>query len=179
VFAARDPSVVNLVLDQIQAKAEGPCIPMTAAQWQSHIDSGHTANLPALNLPLGVYGYAYLYDSNHVPVSVPWTFSGTDPRGSNVNAIPITQDGPGEQLGYTIPSQNGLAPGNYFLQAYVAYKAALPDGDGASRIYDQMKPGLTTEQEYAFTLTPSQVLGSSVVLDPLKLQLKTDANVCP
>jgi hypothetical protein len=65
------------------------------------------------------------------------------------------------------------------LQAYVAYKAALPDGDGASRIYDQMKPGLTTEQEYAFTLTPSQVLGSSVVLDPLKLQLKTDANVCP
>jgi hypothetical protein len=179
VFAARDPSVVNLVLDQIQAKAEGPCIPMTAAQWQSHIDSGHTANLPALNLPLGVYGYAYLYDSNHVPVSVPWTGQGTDPRGSNVNAIPITQDGPGEQLGYTIPSQNGLAPGNYFLQAYVAYKAALPDGDGASRIYDQMKPGLTTEQEYAFTLTPSQVLGSSVVLDPLKLQLKTDANVCP
>ena len=179
VFPARDASVVSLVLDQIQAKAEGPCIPNTGANWISHIDQAHTANLPALSLPTGVYGYVYLYDASHTPLNLPWTGPGADPRGTVKNALPITQDGLGEQLGYTVPVAQGLAPGNYSMSGYLSYKAAAPDGDGVSRVYDQIKPGLTTVQEMPFTLSPSEVLGSSVVLDPLRLQLKGDATVCP
>lgn len=179
VFPARDASVVSLVLDQIKAKAEGPCIPNSGANWISHIDQAHTANLPALSLPTGVYGYVYLYDASHTPLNLPWTGPGADPRGTVKNALPITQDGLGEQLGYTVPVAQGLAPGNYSMSGYVTYKAAAPDGDGISRVYNQIKPGLTNVQEAPFTISPSDVLGSTVVVDPLRLQLKEDAIVCP
>lgn len=178
VFPARSPDLVSRVLAEIKAKAEGPCIENTNPDWVSHIDQGHIPTLPNLTLPSGVYGYVYLYDANFTPVSLPWTGQGADPRGAATNAIPITQDGVGEQLSYSLPTQNGLIPGSYYYNGYVGYKAAAPDGDGVSRIYDQIKPGLTTQQYASFTLTPSQVLGASVVLDPLRLLLAGDKVVC-
>lgn len=178
VFPARSPDLVSQVLAQIKAKAEGPCIENTSADWVSHIDTAHTANLPTLNLPSGVYGYIYLYDANFTPVSLPWTGPGSDPRGAATNAMPITQDGVSQQLSYSLPTQNGLIPGTYYMNGYVGYLAKSPDGDDVSRVYDQIKPGLTSQQYASFTLTPSDVLGATVVLDPLRLLLANDKTVC-
>lgn len=180
VFPARSADLVTTVLRSIKAKAEGPCIPTTAGDWISHIDSAHTAALTGgPPLPAGVYGYVYLTDDKGAKVSVPWSGPGTDPRlPGDSNAIPITQDGLGESLSYTVPTQNGLLPGVYRLKGAVYYKAAFPDGDGVSRQYDQLKPDLTSEQFMQFELTPSQALGSAVVLDPIRFKLRDDIVLC-
>lgn len=179
VFPARSADLVAKVLTQIKAKAEGPCTEVSYPGFISHIDAAHTAVLPSgPTLPTGVYGYVYLTDNNGAAVNVPWVGPGTDPRVQK-NAIPVMQDGIGENLTYTIPSANGLPPGVYRLSGAVYYKAAKPEGDGLSRQYDQIKPGLSDQQYMTFELLPATSLGSAVVLDPVRLELSDAIKVCP
>ncbi len=180
LYLARQAGLVDTVLSQIRQKVVGTCTESGGAAWINLIDAAHTATMPApYTLPSGVFGYVYLFDKNYTPVSVPWTGQGADPRGPKVNAIPITQDSESGTLGYSIPTDKGLAAGVYYQQAYVNYKAAAPQGDGVSRQYDTIMDGLAPVPFAQFTLTPSEVLGASVVLKPVRLDLDPATALCP
>jgi hypothetical protein len=174
VFPARQPDKVKAAIDQIRGAIAAPCTPSGGANWEDFIDAAHTDT--ASGLPSGVFGYVYLYDKNHAPVNLPWTRGGADPRGAATNALPITQDSISGKLSYALPPNAGLPPGVYYQTAYVRYKAV--EGDGKVRQYDQLVYGLDPVPQIPFTLTPDNVLGGSVVLDPLRLDLRDNINLC-
>lgn len=179
LYLATTPDLVKIILDQIRDKVEAPCTETGNPDYINFIDSGHTGTVTAPPpQPLGVHGYLKLYDQNYTPVNVPWTGTGADPRGSNQNYIPISQDGLGGKLGVEIPATSGLAPGIYHMQAYVYYKAAAPEGDGFSRKYDHIIVNGQVVQDKTFTLTPQDLLGASKLLDPVRLDLDPDAVLC-
>jgi hypothetical protein len=183
-YLAPNAAGLAIALDTIQTQVVGSaqttCIPAGGNQWLDHIDAAHTADSPPLpSLPSGVYGYVYLTNDLGQPVSVPWSGSGADPRGAATNMIPIVAD-LNSTMTYLLPPSAGLTAGNYHLTGYVNYKAANADptagGDGQSRQYSQLMQDGLPVQNVSFTLTPSQALGSSIVMDPLHLDL--DVNLC-
>jgi hypothetical protein len=146
------------------------------------IDAAHRADSPPMpNLPDGVYGYVYLTNDLGQPVSVPWSGPGADPRGNGTNMIPVVAD-PGGNMIYSVPPSAGLAAGVYHVVAYVDYKAAdaapTAGGDAQSRQYSRLMQDGLPVQNVSFTLTPSQVLGSSIVIDLLYLDLNLNVNLC-
>ncbi|MFN8567559.1 MAG: pilus assembly protein TadG-related protein [Kouleothrix sp.] len=181
LYLAKTSTVVDDILTLIFGKALGPCSEKDDGKWLNYIDPAHTAALnPPNNLPTGIYGYVYLFDSNKTPLNVPWSGAGADPRpAAQKNAVPVTQDGFDGKLGFEIPVADGLNAGLYYMQGYVQYKAALPDGDGASRIYSGPIVNGSAADYVPFRLTPEQVLGSAVVLDPLRLDLPNGFKLCP
>jgi len=170
------------IQNQIVGSAQTSCIPAGSNTWIGKIDAAHTADSPPLpSLPFGVYGYVYLTNDQGQPVSVPWNGPGADPRGGVTNMIPIVTDLNGNMT-YVLPPSAGLTAGNYYLTGYVNYKAANADptagGDGQSRQYSRLMQDGLPVQNVSFTLTPSQVLGSSIVIDPLHLDLNLNVNLC-
>ncbi len=174
LYLAARPGDVAQTLSAIQsqvATSSGGACTEAGAEWIDQIDQAHTASFPSgPALPPGVYGYAYLYDKNYTPVSVPWA----DPRGSQQNALPITQDRPDGKLGYVIPDGSGLTPGTYFMKAFVGYKAE----DSVSRQYTQIIDGGQPQQFMMFVLTPAGALGQTIVLPPLRLDLDPAVSLC-
>jgi len=182
LYLATDASLVSKVLDSIYDAVVGPCAQTSAGGYLGSIDAAHTAASPPMPvLPANVYGYVYLFDSSFNAVPVPWTMGGTDPRGAATNSIPITTDGFGN-LTYTVPAANGLPAGQYHQRAYVNYKAAnaapTAGGDGISRQYSQLDVNALHPQYTDFVLTPSELLGSTKVLDNIKLSIDDAVNLC-
>jgi hypothetical protein len=181
LYLAGQDGLVKSVLGDIINDINRPCTPSGGAAWADQIDAAHTANFTTgPNLPMGVYGYVYLKDDRGAPVNVPWVGGGADPRPQQ-NMIPITQStaNGGGKLAFEIPPTVGLSAGVYHMTAYVNYKAAQPDGDGISRQYDQLKKNGESVAEVTFTLTPSDLLGSTLVLNPLRLDLNDSILLCP
>jgi hypothetical protein len=182
LYLATDAGLVSAVLDQIYDKVIGPCTETGTTTWINKIDDTHRADSPPMPaLPSGVYGYVYLTNDLNQPVEVVWSGPGSDPRGASKNMIPIVTDMNGN-LTYNVPAANGLAPGTYHVTGYVNYKAAddnpTEGGDGKSRQYSRLMQDGLPVQNIAFTLTPSEVLGASVVVDPLRLDLNLNVDVC-
>jgi hypothetical protein len=182
---APQAEAVAHALDQIQSQVAGVtsvCTESGSNSWVGTIDAAHTADSPPLpSLPTGVYGYVYLTDDLGQPVRVPWSGPGADPRGAATNMIPIVTD-LNSTMTYSLPPSAGLTAGSYHLTGYVHYKAADADptagGDGQSRQYSQLMQDGLPVQSVLFALTPSQVLGSSIVIDPLRLDLNLNVNLC-
>ena len=113
------------------------------------------------------------------PVNIPWSGPGADPRGGVVNMVPIVTD-LNDNLTFSIPPANGLPAGTYHATGYVNYKAANASptvgGDGKSRQYSRLMQNGLPVQNITFDVTPSDVLGSSVVVDPLRFDLNLNVN---
>lgn len=182
LYLATDASLVNTVLDQIYEKVIGPCAETGSGLWIGDMQDTHRADSPPMpSMPAGIYGYAYIVTSpGNIPVNIPWSGPGADPRGGVTNMVPIVTD-LNDNLTYSIPPANGLSAGTYRVSGYVNYKAtnASPTvgGDGKSRQYSRMmKDGFETP--VTFEIKPSEVLGSSVVVDPLRFDLNENVNLC-
>ena len=67
-------------------------------------------------------------------------------------------------------------------RAYVNYRAAnaapTTGGDDKSRQYSQLDLNTLHPQYVDFVLTPSELLGSTKVLDNIKLSLDSAVNLC-
>jgi hypothetical protein len=184
LYLASQPGDVAPIVSEIQGAADptSTCTETGSSTWIGKIDAAHTADSPPLpSLPSGVYGYVYLTNDQGQPVSVPWSGPGADPRGTVTNMIPIVTDLNGNMT-YLLPPSAGLTAGNYHLTGYVNYKAANADptagGDGQSRQYSRLMQDGLPVQNISFTLMPSEVLGSSIVIDPLHLDLNLNVNLC-
>jgi hypothetical protein len=180
LYLATDASLVPTILDQIYDKVVGNCAETGASNWIGKMDAAHTASSPPMpSMPTGVYGYVYLTGNLSTP-NIPWTGPGADPRPAK-NMIPIMTDLNGN-LTYSVPPSAGLAPDTYHATGYVYYKAANVDptlgGDGQSRQYSRLMQDGLAVQDVTFTLTPSQVLGSTQVVDPLNLDLNLNVSLC-
>jgi hypothetical protein len=182
LYLATDATKLYAVLDAIYDAAVGPCAETGTSDWIGQMKDTHRADSPPMpSLPLGVYGYVYITNDVGNPVNIPWSGPGADPRGGVVNMVPIMTD-LNNNLTFSIPPTNGLPAGTYHATGYMNYKAANASptvgGDGKSRQYSRlMKDGLPV-QNIAFDITPSDVLGSSVVVDPLRFDLNLNVNLC-
>jgi hypothetical protein len=72
---------------------------------------------------------------------------------------------------------NGLTLGAYEMEAYVDYKG----NDGVTRQYDYfLDPNsLTTAHRITFAITSASLLGHSVVLPPIFMDLQPNVSLCP
>ena len=108
-------------------------------------------------------GYVYLYDENGAAL----------PAGQN--KLPIVHDPGSGLLTFELPASQGLSPGTYQLSAFAGYKGE----DDVSRIYNGLfNPDTETiDTGQSFTVDPSGVIGSVLVMDSLHLDLIGE--VCP
>jgi von Willebrand factor type A domain len=169
-FLATAPNLVDDILTKINAQVEGStCTPTGGFQWIDSVDSAHTPSNPPFNLPSGTFGYVYIYEPN-----------GAVPKYT----LPIQNDPASGKLSFSIPppdpanpSSTGITPGTYEMEAYIGYKG----GDGVSRQYDWFinQNNLTGANRITFAVTSAATLGRSVALDPIFLDLKQAARVCP
>src|SRR6185436_6367883 len=95
--------------------------------------------------------------------------------------VPIQRDLSTGKISFLIPPPDannpGIAPGVYEVAAYAGYKG----NDTISRMYDWFIDPATLEgaPRMTFALTPSDVLGQVVVLDPIFLDLRPAVRLCP
>jgi len=182
LYLASQAADLYKVLDSIYDASVGPCAETGTSSWIGSIDTQHTAASPPMpSLPTGVYGYVYITNDQGQPVNIPWSGPGADPRGGVMNMVPIVTDLQ-SKFQFSIPPANGLPSGTYHATGYVNYKAAnaspTAGGDGQSRQYSRLIENGLPVQNITFNVTPSDVLGSSVVVDPLRLDLNLNVNLC-
>jgi hypothetical protein len=182
LYLARDATKLYAILDAIYDAAVGPCAETGASTWIGAMKDTHRADSPPMPaLPSGVYGYVYITDNIGNPVNIPWSGPGTDPRGGVVNMVPVVTD-LNNNLTFSVPPANGLPAGTYHVTGYVNYKAtnASPTvgGDGKSRQYSRLMENGLPIQNITFDIKPSEVLGASVVVDPLRLDLNLNVSLC-
>jgi hypothetical protein len=182
LYLASQAADLYKVLDSIYDASVGPCAETGASSWIGEMHPNHQADSPPMPaLPTGVYGYVYITNDQGQPVNIPWSGPGADPRGGVMNMVPIVTDLQ-NNFQFSIPPANGLPSGTYHATGYVNYKAhnSTPTvgGDGQSRQYSRLIENGLPVQNITFNVTPSEVLGSSVVVDPLRLDLNLNVNLC-
>jgi hypothetical protein len=171
-YTASQPPLLGPVLDQIQARYNSAaCTVAGGVQWIDTVDATHLPDPVAFpGLSNTVVGFTYIYNINSATPSF---------------TLPIQRDQATNRISFLLPPPDtaqpdaGIAPGNYEMEAYAAYKG----DDQVSRAYGYFvnQSSLTQRKRIAFAVTPSGSLGSPgqvIPLDPLFLDLSSSMNIC-
>lgn len=162
-FPANDDQTMRNILSDIQVKAEEDQCLAGESNYTNDFSNQDPFSIGQYDAPANGYGYATIRD----------TAGNVLPNGQG--RLPIEYKEALGGVGYLIPQEPGIAPGEYSIEAYVNYRGP----DGVVRTYRQLintdTPNGATSRSFN---VPPEDLNRMLEMEPIYLDLPPNVGIC-